>query len=473
MTTSLHDTQTPPENPISEEGYSKDLSRRHVQMIAVGGAIGTGLFLGAGARLQVAGPSLAIIYAICGLCAFMVLRATGELVMYRPSSGGFVTYAREFLGEWAAYSVGWFFFLNWAMSGIVDITAAALYMHYWPFFADMPQWMMALCALVLVGVVNLAGVRYFGEIEFWFSLVKVMTLATFLVVGAGVLFSHHHLGGFTPGLHLITENGGIFPHGIIAPLFMTQGVVFAYAAVELIGVAAGECHDAHKIVPRAINSVIWRIVLFYVGSIVLLVCILPWSAYSSNVSPFVTFLSKLGVPGAAGIMNFVVLTAALSSLNSGLYSTGRILRALAVGGSGPRIMARLNRNQVPYIGICSTLFIYLIGVGLNYFIPTQVFEIVLSISSLGILGTWACILLCQIRLRRSINKGEIVPTSFPMPGAPYTGYLTLAFLLAVLVLMAFDYPAGTYAVSGIPVLAAIFVAGWFWFHPEAQRNREK
>ncbi|MCX5616934.1 amino acid permease [Bombella sp. TMW 2.2559] len=460
MTTSPPDQHSPRRANTPDEGYQKDLSRRHVQMIAIGGAIGTGLFLGAGSRLQIAGPSLAITYAICGLCAFMILRAMGELVMYRPSSGSFVTYAREFLGEGAAYAAGWFFFLNWAMTGIVDITAIALYVHYWPVFGHIPQWLIALGALLVVGAVNLTGVRYFGEIEFWFSLVKVLTLVIFLGVGGYILLSGTHVGNYTPGIHLITESGGIFPHGMVASLMLIQGVVFAYAATELIGIAAGECEQPRKVVPSAVNSVIWRIVVFYVGSVALLVCLMPWSAYHAGESPFVTFFHKLGVPAADSIMNFVVLTAALSSLNSGLYSTGRILRALALGGSGPQAMSRLNRNAVPYVGIGVTLFIYLVGVLMNYLYPTQIFEIVLSISSLGILGTWATILLCQLRLHKAIRMGRIATTGFSMPGAPYTGWLTLAFLLMVLVMMAFDYPSGTITIGSIPVLALIFYGGW-------------
>ncbi|QHI95028.1 amino acid permease [Aristophania vespae] len=446
---------------ISEEGYHKDLGSRHIQMIALGGAIGTGLFLGAGSRLQEAGPSLVIVYAICGLCAFMILRAMGELVMYRPTSGSYVTYAREFLGEWAAYTAGWFSFLNWAMTGIADITAIALYMHYWPIFSDIPQWVIAFGALLVVGGVNLTGVRYFGEIEFWFSLIKVLTLAAFLVVGITILFMGVDVGGHKPGLHLISQSGGFFPHGFIAPLMLIQGVIFAYAATELIGVAAGECKDAHKIVPRAVNSVIWRILIFYVGSIALLVCLLPWTEYEAGVSPFVTFFEKLGVPGADNIMNFVVLTAALSSLNSGLYSTGRILRALSLGGSGPKAMSKLSRQSVPYVGILATLAIYLIGVGLNYLIPSQVFEVVLSLSSLGVLGTWASIILCQLQLHKKIREGKIAPTGFTMPGAPYSGWITLGFLIFVVVMMVFDYPSGTLSVASIPLLAAIFCGGWY------------
>ncbi|WP_225197540.1 amino acid permease [Gluconobacter oxydans] len=461
MTTSPAPDHTPTHaGAISEEGYHKDLGRRHVQMIAIGGAIGTGLFLGAGSRLQVAGPSLAIIYAICGIFSFLILRALGELVMYRPTSGSFVTYAREFLGERAAYMAGWLSFLNWAMTGIVDITAVALYMHYWAVFLPIPQWVFALVALAIVGTMNMIGVRYFGEMEFWFSLIKVVALALFLVAGALILGTRMPVAGHTTGFHLITENGGIFPHGMFSALMLLQGVVFAYSGIELLGTAAGECEDAREILPRAINSVIWRIALFYVGSVILLVCLLPWTEYHAGTSPFVTFFQALGIPGIGTIMNIVVLTAALSSLNSGLYSTGRVLRALALGGSGPKALGKLNGSSVPYVGILTTLAVYLVGVMLNYFIPARVFEIVLNFSALGIISTWGFILLCQLRLRAAINRGDIAPTGFNMPGAPYTTWATLGFLGFVLIMMAFDYPDGTITIGAIPLIGAILIGGW-------------
>lgn len=461
MTTSPTLDHTPTHaGAISEEGYHKDLGRRHVQMIAIGGAIGTGLFLGAGSRLQVAGPSLAIIYAICGVFSFLILRALGELVMYRPTSGSFVTYAREFLGERAAYMAGWLSFLNWAMTGIVDITAVALYMHYWAVFLPVPQWAFALVALAIVGTMNMIGVRYFGEMEFWFSLIKVVALALFLVAGALILGTRMPVAGHTTGFHLITENGGIFPHGLFSALMLLQGVVFAYSGIELLGTAAGECEDAREILPRAINSVIWRIALFYVGSVILLVCLLPWTEYHAGTSPFVTFFQALGIPGIGTVMNIVVLTAALSSLNSGLYSTGRVLRALSLGGSGPRALSKLNKSSVPYVGILTTLAVYLVGVMLNYLIPSRVFEIVLNFSALGIISTWGFILLCQLRLRAAINRGDIAPTGFNMPGAPYTTWATLGFLGFVLVMMAFDYPDGTITIGAIPLIGAVLIGGW-------------
>ncbi|MDP9651259.1 L-asparagine permease [Paraburkholderia caledonica] len=452
-----------------EAGYHKAMGNRQVQMIAIGGAIGTGLFLGAGARLQMAGPSLAIVYLVCGAFSFLILRALGELVMHRPSSGSFVSYAREFLGEKASFVAGWMYFLNWAMTGIVDITAVALYMHYWGAFGQVPQWVFALIALCLVAGMNLIGVRWFAEMEFWFALIKVAAIVIFLIVGGAILGSGGRVAGHATGIHLIASNGGLFPHGLMPALVLVQGVVFAFAGVELVGTAAGECKDANAVLPRAINRVIWRIAVFYVASVALLVCLMPWSAYKAGQSPFVTFFSALGVPGIGSMMNIVVLSAALSSLNSGLYSTGRVLHSLSMGGSAPKLFARMSAQSVPYTGIVVTVAIYVIGVVLNYLVPSSVFELVLNVASLGIISTWGFIVVCQMKFRSAVARGEVQDVTFRMPGAPFTSWLTLLFLLGVLVLMAFDYPNGTWTVASIPVLAVLLVIGWKMTSARARR----
>jgi L-asparagine permease len=241
---------------------------------------------------------------------------------------------------------------NWAMTGIVDITAVALYMRYWDTFANVPQWLFALGALAFVGAVNMVAVKWFGEMEFWFTIIKVgpSAILLFLIIGLFFVITRHVVSGQIPGLRLVLENGGIFPHGLLPAIIIVQGVVFAYAGIELIGTAAGEAENAREVLPKAINSVMWRNALFYVGSVVLLVMLMPWTAYKAGVSPFVTFFGALGVPAIGTAMNIVVLTAALSSLNSGLYSTGRVLRALAMGGSAPPFVARMNAAKVPYGG---------------------------------------------------------------------------------------------------------------------------
>ncbi|RSS57710.1 amino acid permease [Streptomyces sp. WAC06614] len=444
-----------------DEGYSKDLKSRHINMIAIGGAIGTGLFLGAGGRLAGAGPSLAIAYAVCGIFAFFVVRALGELVLYRPSSGAFVSYAREFMGEKGAYTAGWLYFLNWSTTTVADITAAATYAHFWAMFSSVPQWILALIALSVVLAANLISVKYFGEMEFWFSIVKVAALAIFMVVGIWLVATSHEIDGHTPGLNSITDNGGIFPLGMLPMLLVVQGVVFAYASVELCGVAAGETENPAAIMPKAINSIMWRVGIFYVGSVVLLALLLPYTAYSGDQSPFVTVFDKLGVPGAAGIMNLVVLTAALSSLNSGLYSTGRILRSMAMAGSAPKFTARMNKGKVPYGGVLFTAAFGVAGVFLNYRMPGEAFEIVLNLASIGILGTWAMVMICSLLFWRRAQRGEVERPGYKLPWAPYTQIVTLVFLVTVLVLMWSDGGVGRTTVMFLPAIAAALVGGWF------------
>jgi L-asparagine permease len=450
-----------PHIDAGDAGYSKDLKSRHVNMIAIGGAIGTGLFLGAGGRLAGAGPSLAIAYAVCGVFAFFVVRALGELVLYRPSSGAFVSYAREFMGEKGAYTAGWLYFLNWSTTAIADITAAATYAHFWAMFSDVPQWILALIALAVVLAANLISVKYFGEMEFWFAIIKVAALVIFMCVGIFLVATSHEVGGHSPGLSTVTDNGGMFPLGMLPMLMVVQGVVFAYASVELVGVAAGETKNPEKIMPKAINSIMWRVGLFYVGSVVLLSLLLPYTAFSDDQSPFVTVFDKLGIPGTAGIMNLVVLTAALSSLNSGLYSTGRILRSMAMSGSAPKFTARMNKGQVPYGGILLTAGFGVLGVGLNYVMPGEAFEIVINLASIGILGTWGMIMLCSLLFWVRAKEGKVTRPSYRLPWAPYVQIVTLVFLVTVLFLMWYGGGVGRVVVNLVPVIALLLVGGWF------------
>ncbi|MFJ7219865.1 amino acid permease [Amycolatopsis sp. NPDC098790] len=443
-----------------DAGYNKALKPRHVNMIAIGGAIGTGLFLGAGGRLAQAGPALAIVYAVCGLFAFFVVRALGELILYRPSSGAFVSYAREFMGEKGAYVAGWMHFLNWSTTGIADITAIALYAHFWSFFSPIPQWVLALIALAVVLTLNLVSVKLFGEMEFWFAIVKVAALVLFMVIGIFLLVTQTPIDGAAGGPQLLADHGGIFPTGLLPMVLIVQGVVFAYASVELVGVAAGETEHPEKIMPKAINSIMWRILVFYVGSVVLLAMLLPWSSYTKDQSPFVTVLSHLGVPAADSVMNLVVLTAALSSLNSGLYSTGRILRSMAKAGSAPKFTGVMNRNQVPYGGILLTASVCVLGVGLNYLVPKEAFDIVLNFAAIGILATWAIIVLCHLLFVRKAKRDGLERPAFRLPFSPYTEIATLVFLAAVVVLMGFD-ETGRITLLALPAIAVALVAGWF------------
>ncbi|MFE1176873.1 amino acid permease [Streptomyces sp. NPDC058773] len=451
----------PGDSDVEFPEYRKKLSHRQIQMIGIGGAIGTGLLLGAGGRLSSAGPALAIVYAFCGVFAFFILRALGELVLHRPDSGSFVSYAREFFGEKAAFVAGWVYSVSWALTAIVDITAVATYFHYWPALTNVPQWLLALAALLVVTCANLVSVRLFGEMEFWFALVKVAAIVVFLLVGGVFLAAGFPVDGHEAGLSLVTEHGGLLPNGLLPAVIIVQGVVFAYAGIDLIGVAAGETADPAKVMPRAVNAVIVRIAVFYVGSTALLALLLPYDSYRAGESPFVTFFTKIGVPGAGGVMNLVVLTAALSSLNAGLYSTGRIYRSMARTGAAPRFMNRLSRHGVPYGGVLFTAALALVGVGLNAVVPESAFEIAINATALAILCTWATIVLCQLRLYRWSQEGRVPRPAFRLFGAPWTSYLTLLFLFGVVVLMLFDYPVGTWTVGTLVLIVPALVIGWY------------
>lgn len=456
-----------------QTGYRTSLKPRHLQMIALGGAIGTGLFMGAGGRLHSAGPLLAVSYLVCGVFAFFILRALGELVIHRPSSGSFISYAREFYGERLAFAAGWLYLLNWGMVAIVDSTAVALYVHYWSAFEVLPQWLLALIALIVVVALNLVSVRLFGEMEFWFSIVKVAALTLFLVLGIVFLAADWKTDQGATGLAMLAEHNGFMPQGVLPAVIVMQGVVFAYASIELVGTAAGETENPEKIMPRAVNSVILRIGVFYVGSVLLLSLLLPYTVYQAGESPFVTFFSHIGgheVGAIAGsIMNFVVITAAISGLNAGLYSTGRVFHSLAASGAAPSAAGRMNTRGVPVAGILFTAVFALAGVLLNAVVPEDAFEIVLNLSALGIIAAWGTIILCQLRLYRLSKLGQVERPAFRLFGAPYTSYLTLAFLATVIVLMGFDYPTGTWTVASLGVIIPVLMVGWFFAKPRILR----
>jgi L-asparagine permease len=441
-----------------DAGYHKTLKPRQVQMIAIGGAMGTGLFMSTGGRLHTGGPGLFLVYAFCGVFVFFIMRALGELTVYRPSSGSFVSYAREFLGEKAAFIVGWMYFCNWAAASIVDVTAIALYVRYWGAFRVAPQWSIALIALVIVLAMNTISVKAFGEMEFWTSLIKVVALVIFLIVGTVFLVGRYHVDAHSTGPEVIVSHGGLFPTGVLQLVIVTSGAVFTYAGLELLGTAGGETENPHKVIPRVINSVMLRIAVFYVGSLMLLVLLLPYTAYTEGTSPFVSFFSQIGFPGAHHVMNFVILTAALSSLNAGLYSTGRMLRSMAMNGTAPKFTAWMSSAGVPFAGIALTGCVTLAGIVLNLVVPANAFNIALELAALGVIAAWGTIILCQLQLYRRSQRGLLARPRFRLPGAPYTCYATLMFLAVVLVLMCC---VNRWNLLALILLVLALTAGWF------------
>ncbi|MCP3801353.1 amino acid permease [Allokutzneria sp. A3M-2-11 16] len=430
-------------------------------MIAIGGAIGVGLFLGAGGRLASAGPALIFSYALCGIVAFFVMRALGELVMHRPASGSFVEYAREFIGPWAGFTSGWMYWVNWAMTGIAEITAVAIYVAHWVPESSFPRWATALITLIVLLGVNLLSVKLFGELEFWFSVIKVTAIVTFLFVGIALVITNADMGGgHTASVANVAGHGGLFPAGLGVVLMTFQAVIFAYSAIEMVGIAAGETKDAKSVLPKAINGVVYRIGIFYVGSVLLLTMVLPWTVYSAGESPFVTVFSRLGIPIAGDIMNLVVLTAAMSSCNSGLYSTGRILRSLADKREAPSFVGKMSARHVPYGGVIFTAVVYVLGVFMNAFVPHEAFDIATSVASLGVIATWITLLYCQIKLKQKADAGFIERPSYRMPGAPLTNWLSIGFLVFVVGSMGFSEGPEQIAFYLIPVLAVVLFVGW-------------
>ncbi|KUN01443.1 proline-specific permease [Streptomyces yokosukanensis] len=420
------------------EGYQRGLGSRQIQMIAIGGAIGTGLFLGAGKGISKAGPSLILAYAIAGVVIFLIMRALGELLMYRPVSGSFSEYAREFIGPFAGFVTGWTYWLFWVVTGITEVTAAAAYMTYW---FDIPQWVSALVFTFVLYGANLISVKLFGELEFWFSMVKVTAIVGMILICAGILTIGFSDAGDTASVSHLWDDGGFFPHGVGSTLMTLQMVMFAFLAVELVGVTAGESKDPKKVLPKAINTVPWRIAVFYVGALIMILSVVPWTNFHPGVSPFVAAFQKMGLAAGAGIVNFVVLTAALSSCNSGMYSTGRMLRDLALNNQGPKFFTKLTRSGTPLAGTTFSAALMLVGVWINYQWPGKAFDYVVSFATISGMWAWIVILICQIRYRSKANRGLLPQSEFRAPGAPYTSVFALLFIFMVIVLMGIDKDA--------------------------------
>jgi amino acid transporter, AAT family len=415
---------------------SRNLKNRHIQLIAIGGTIGVGLFLGSAKAIHNAGPGLLLAYAAGGVAIFFIMRALGELLTYRPVAGSFATYADEFCGPFAGFVTGWSYWFMWILTAMAELTAIGIYVRYW--LPEVPQWLPALIALVALYGTNLLAVRVFGELEFWFALIKVVTIVALIAVGFFVIVFHAGELGATASFSNLWVHGGFLPFGIGGVLLTLQIVMFAYSGVELIGVTAGEAENPAVVLPRATNGITARILIFYLGALIIIMALVPWTQLSPTISPFVFVFGKLGVPGAAAIINLVVITAATSSCNSGLFSTGRMLWSLAQRGQAPRAFATLNRQQVPAAGIQLSAAALLLVVVLNFLVPEKAFTWVTSIALVGTLWTWGIIMVAHANYRRAVAAGRATRAPFRMPGAPYANWAVVAFLLAVTVTLWFD-----------------------------------
>ncbi|MFM9378197.1 amino acid permease [Gordonia sp. VNK21] len=447
--------------PERDEGYQRGLSARTVQMIAIGGAIGTGLFYGSGGAIEKAGPALLLAYALAGLAIFIVMRALGELLIYRPISGGISEYADEFLGRFAGFSQGWTYWAVWTTTCMAEITVAGKYINYW--WPSIPVWVTALVALLVLFSANLISVGLFGQAEFWFSAIKVTAILGMIIVGIGVLLPISGFGPESgPSVTNLWNDGGFFATGFSNALLSLQIVMFAYVGVELVGVTAGEAENPRVTLRKAINTVPFRIGIFYVGSIAVILSVRSWRAYENGHSPFVEVFSYIGLPGAAGLVNFILLTAALSSCNSGIYSTGRMLRSLSQRGDAPEALQRLSSRKVPVAGIVLSAAMMVLGVVVNVIDPTHAFAYITAVSTVGIIVVWSTILLCQMVYRHRVNRGELPASDYRVPGAPYTTVAALAFLLLVFVLLFFDHDGRMALCVGAVWFSLVVIGYLFW-----------
>ena len=443
-------------------------------MIAMGGAIGVGLFMGAGGRLASTGPALIFSYVIAGAIAYLLMRALGELIMYRQTSGSFVSYAGELFGKKGAYLSGWMYFINWAMTGIAELIAIGLYFTY--FFPGVPVEISAVCALVLLVAVNLLSVKAFGEFEFWAACLKVGAIVIFLVVATIMVVMNAQVGQSHAAVSNLFHGGSMFPKGGLVMILVLNAVIFAYNAIELVGITAGEMKNPEREVPKAIRAVVLRIVVFYVGSVSLLAMLMPSNQYKSGESPFVTVFATMGLDWVGSVMNFVVITAALSSCNSGLYSIGRIFRTMANNGHAPAWLTKMSSRHVPYAAILSIAGVYLVGVLANIWLGgSHAFDLALNTASIGVIFTWGSIFACQIMLRR--KKGKV--SSLPMPGTPWTSWIGLVALMVITVLIGFDtmsnpdgsqYLLGLWTLCTVPVLALVLWFGWQFVKKNEPKN---
>lgn len=417
------------------EKLQRGLDNRHIQLIALGGAIGVGLFYGSSATIQMAGPSILLSYIIGGIVIFTIMRALGEMAVDEPISGSFSSYAHRYLGPFAGYLSGWTYWFMWVVVGMAEITVIGVYVNYW--FPEIPQWVTTLATLIVVTLINLMNVKAFGEFEFWLALIKVVAIIGMILVGLGIILFGFGNGGQPMGLDNLWAHGGFMPNGIEGILLSLVLVMFSFGGVELVGITAGEAKDPRKSIPSAINNVVWRILIFYIGALGIMMILYPWNEVGSNGSPFVLIFDKIGIPGAAHIINFVVLTAALSAFNSGMFSTGRMLYNLSLQNNGPKYFGQLNKHQTPRRGILFSASFLLVAVFLNYIIPEKVFMFISSVATVAVITSWTIILLTQIKFRQSKSKEQVGKLAFKMPLHPLSNYVALAFLAFVIVLMAF------------------------------------
>ncbi|CAM3947351.1 amino acid permease [Catellicoccus marimammalium] len=418
---------------MSQEKLERGLSNRHVQLISIGGAIGTGLFLASGKSIAIAGPSVLLAYMIVGMFVFFIMRSLGELLLANLDCHSFVELAHQYLGRRWAFVTGWTYWFCWITVAMSDLTAVGMYMRYW--FPHLPQWIPALLMLLFLMALNLLSVKLFGEIEFWLALIKILAIVALIGVGLYMIFTHHKLeNGIVASFANLYQDGGFFPHGFSGFILSFQLAVFSFTGVELVGLTAGETQDPEKTLPKAINNIPVRILLFYVGSLAVIMAVQPWNIIDPTQSPFVTVFSSIGIAAAASIINFVVLSSAASACNSALFSTSRMLYGLAKDDNAPKTFAKLNKNSTPAMALLMSSVVVGITIVLNYVMPEGVFSLISGISTVCFLFIWTIIVICHMKFLKQ-TKDEDRP-KFRLKGAKVINILSLIFLALIIVICA-------------------------------------
>ncbi|WP_443033759.1 amino acid permease [Streptomyces sp. CA2R101] len=459
---------TSPPNPVAapptppghgqapqQSGLQSGLKNRHLSMIAVGGVIGAGLFVGSASGIAAAGPGILLSYALVGALVVFVMRMLGEMAAANPTSGSFSSYADRALGRWAGFSIGWLYWFFWVVVLAVEATAGAAILTSW--VPAVPQWAWALIVMVVLTATNLASVSSFGEFEFWFAGIKVVAIAAFIVLGGLAIFgvlpgSDNAATGFSN----LTSHGGFLPNGPTAILTGVLMVVFSFMGSEIVTLAAGESEDPERAVTKATKSVIWRVGIFYLGSILVVVSLLPWNDPSiAKKGSYVAALDSIGIPHAGQIMNVIVLTAVLSCLNSGLYTASRMAFSLGQRGDAPKAFARTNTRGVPQAAILASVLFGFIAVGFNYLWPDTVFQFLLNSSGAVALFVWLVICFSQLRMRGIILRENPEKLVVRMWLFPYLTWATIAMISFVLVYMLTDDSEGG---GRIQVLLSVLLA---------------
>ncbi|MDR3152054.1 MAG: amino acid permease [Bifidobacteriaceae bacterium] len=425
----------------------RGLSNRHLQLIAIGGTIGTSLFLGSQRTISMAGPSIVLAYLISGVVTFIGMRILGEMILSNLKFNSLKDVATHYLGHWAGFMVGWMYWSFWIVTGMQDAVAVSIYLK--PFFPTLPLWIPGVSVVFFIFILNSITVKLFGELEFWLSFIKIVAISALIIIGFYLIFSHQSYNYvfeetktsqvLTSEISNLWQFGGFFPKGFTGFLFGLQLAFLAYAGVETVGMAAAETKDPEKTIPKAINAIPWRISIFYVGAVFVILCVVPWFNMSNSGSPFVGIFSTIGLPEASVIMTFVLVTAAVSGANSGLYSTSRMLYGLSLDGQASNLFSNLSKKKIPEKALIFSVIVILIPVSLVSFLenPMDAFTTFASWATGCILGVWLLLLfsfLLYLKKKPDLHKKSVMPT--PMPS--FLAIFVIAFFILIIIIMCFD-----------------------------------